>query len=55
MERLPDAQAVLAQQNGPCILVAHSHGGAVTTEAGTGPSVARLVYIAAHTPECWRE
>ena len=31
---------VLAQQDGPCILVAHSYGGAVITEAGTDPSVA---------------
>jgi pimeloyl-ACP methyl ester carboxylesterase len=38
----------LALQDGPCILVAHSYGGAVITEAGTHPSVAGLVYIAAH-------
>jgi len=31
---------VLAQQDGPCILVAHSYGGAVITEAGTDKSVA---------------
>jgi pimeloyl-ACP methyl ester carboxylesterase len=42
---------VLAQQGGPCILVAHSYGGAVITEAGTDPSVAGLVYIAAHMPD----
>jgi len=42
---------VLAQQAGPCILVAHSYGGAVITEAGTDPSVAGLVYIAAHMPD----
>jgi pimeloyl-ACP methyl ester carboxylesterase len=42
---------VLAQQDGPSILVAHSYGGAVITEAGTGPSVAGLVYIAAHMPD----
>jgi pimeloyl-ACP methyl ester carboxylesterase len=42
---------VLAQQNGPCILVAHSYGGAVITEAGTDASVAGLVYIAAHMPD----
>ena len=33
------------------ILVAHSYGGAVTTEAGTDLSVAGLVYIAAHMPD----
>src|SRR3984893_8071656 len=42
---------VLAPQDGPCILVAHSYGGAVITEAGTDPSVAGLVYIAAHMPD----
>jgi pimeloyl-ACP methyl ester carboxylesterase len=42
---------ILALQNGPCILVGHSYGGAVITEAGTGPSVAGLVYIAAHMPD----
>jgi pimeloyl-ACP methyl ester carboxylesterase len=41
---------VLAQQDGPCILVAHSYGGAVITEAGTDPSAAGLVYVAAHMP-----
>jgi pimeloyl-ACP methyl ester carboxylesterase len=41
----------LALQNGPCILVAHSYGGAVITEAGADPSVAGLVYIAAHMPD----
>lgn len=42
---------VIAQQDGPCILVAHSYGGAVATEAGTDPSVAGLVYVAAHMPD----
>jgi len=42
---------VLAQQDGQCILVAHSYGGAVITEAGNGPTVAGLVYIAAHMPD----
>src|SRR5215510_10238003 len=42
---------VLDQQVGPCILVAHSYGGAVITEAGTHPSVVGLVYIAAHMPD----
>src|SRR6476659_5752791 len=42
---------ILAQQDGPCILVAHSYGGAVITEAGTDPSVVGLVYIAAHMPD----
>jgi pimeloyl-ACP methyl ester carboxylesterase len=42
---------MLALQDGPCILVAHSYGGAVITEAGTDPSVLGLVYIAAHMPD----
>jgi len=42
---------ILKLQNGPSILVAHSYGGAVITEAGTNPSVAGLVYIAAHMPD----
>ena len=42
---------ILALQDGPSILVAHSYGGAVITEAGTDPSVVGLVYIAAHMPD----
>lgn len=42
---------VIALQDGPCILVAHSYGGSVITEAGEEPSVAGLVYIAAHMPD----
>ena len=41
----------LAAQNGPVILVGHSYGGAVITEAGNDPKVARLVYIAAFAPD----
>jgi pimeloyl-ACP methyl ester carboxylesterase len=50
-EDVAATRRVLALQDGPCILVAHSYGGAVITEAGTDPSVARLVYIAAHMPD----
>jgi pimeloyl-ACP methyl ester carboxylesterase len=39
---------VLAMQKGPCILVGHSYGGAIITEAGNDAHVAALVYIAAH-------
>src|SRR5579863_156635 len=42
---------VLAQQQGPAILVGHSYGGAVITEAGTDPKVAGLVYITAFAPD----
>jgi pimeloyl-ACP methyl ester carboxylesterase len=41
----------LAEQNGPVILVGHSYGGAVITEAGTDPKVAGLVYVAAFAPD----
>lgn len=41
----------LAAQNGPAILVGHSYGGVVITEAGTDPRVAGLVYIAAFAPD----
>jgi pimeloyl-ACP methyl ester carboxylesterase len=42
---------VLARQQGPSILVGHSYGGAVITQAGTDPHVVGLVYIAAHAPD----
>ena len=42
---------VLAAQDGPVILVGHSYGGVVITEAGTDPKVAGLVYIAAFAPD----
>src|ERR1700745_3133916 len=50
-EDVAATKRVRAQQDGPCILVAHSYGGAVITEAGTDPSVVGLVYIAAHMPD----
>src|SRR2546423_620333 len=50
-EDVAATKRVLALQDGPCILVAHSYGGAVITEAGTDPSVAGLVYVAAHMPD----
>src|SRR5438309_9825735 len=50
-EDVAATKRVLAQQDGSCILVAHSYGGAVITEAGTEPTVAGLVYIAAHMPD----
>ena len=41
----------LAAQSGPAILVGHSYGGVVITEAGTDPKVAGLVYVAAFAPD----
>ena len=52
---LPDDVAatkrVIAEQKGPVILVGHSYGGAVITEAGNDPSVEGLVYITAFAPD----
>jgi pimeloyl-ACP methyl ester carboxylesterase len=42
---------VIGQQAGPVILVGHSYGGAVITEAGNDPNVAGLVYITAFMPD----
>ncbi len=42
---------VIAQQDGPVVLVGHSYGGAVISEAGADPKVERLVYIAAFAPD----
>ena len=42
---------VIAAQDGPVVLVGHSYGGAVITEAGNDPKVARLVYITAFAPD----
>ena len=44
-------KSVIAAQPGPVILVGHSYGGAVITEAGNDPKVAALVYIAAFAPD----
>src|SRR5580692_10463877 len=41
----------IALENGPIILVGHSYGGVVITEAGNDPKVAGLVYIAAFAPD----
>ena len=42
---------VIAQAKGPVVLVGHSYGGVVITEAGNDPKVAKLVYIAAFAPD----
>jgi pimeloyl-ACP methyl ester carboxylesterase len=42
---------IIDAQDGPVILVGHSYGGAVITEAGTHPKVGALVYIAAFAPD----
>jgi pimeloyl-ACP methyl ester carboxylesterase len=50
-EDVAATKRVLAAQTGPAILVGHSYGGAVITEAGNDPKVAGLVYIAAFAPD----
>src|SRR5437762_4052234 len=42
---------ILAAQDGPAILVGHSYGGAVITQAGNHPTVAGLVFITAFAPD----
>jgi pimeloyl-ACP methyl ester carboxylesterase len=42
---------ILDLQQGPCILVGHSYGGSIITEAGIHPNVVGLVYVAAHAPD----
>ena len=42
---------MVAQQSGPVLLVGHSYGGAVISEAGDMPNVVGLVYVAAFAPD----
>jgi pimeloyl-ACP methyl ester carboxylesterase len=42
---------ILDRQSGPAVLVGHSYGGAIITEAGNNPHVASLVYVAAFVPD----
>lgn len=44
-------QRVLDRQDGPVILVGHSYGGVIITEAGVDPKVVGLVYVAAFAPD----
>jgi len=41
----------IAAQDGPVVLVGHSYGGVIVTEAGNDPNVTALVYIAAFAPD----
>ena len=50
-EDIKFTKAVIDRQSGPVVLVGHSYGGAVITEAGNDPKVAALVYIAAFAPD----
>src|SRR6478736_8556787 len=44
-------KAVIDRQSGPVVLVGHSYGGSVITEAGNDPKVSALVYVAALQPD----
>jgi pimeloyl-ACP methyl ester carboxylesterase len=50
-EDVTATKRVIAAQGGPVVLVGHSYGGAVITEAGNDPQVIALVYIAAFAPD----
>jgi pimeloyl-ACP methyl ester carboxylesterase len=45
------AKRVIDMQSGPVVLVGHSYGGAIITEAGNDPKVSALVYVAALQPD----
>jgi pimeloyl-ACP methyl ester carboxylesterase len=50
-EDVAATKRMIARQDGPCVVVAHSYGGAVITEAANDPKVVALVYVAAHMPD----
>jgi pimeloyl-ACP methyl ester carboxylesterase len=50
-EDVAATKRTIAAQDGPVILVGHSYGGAVITDAGNDPNVAGLVYIAGFVPD----
>jgi pimeloyl-ACP methyl ester carboxylesterase len=50
-EDVAATKRAIAQQDGPCVVVAHSYGGAVITEAANDQKVVTLVYVAAHMPD----
>jgi pimeloyl-ACP methyl ester carboxylesterase len=50
-EDVAATRQLIAQAKGPVVLVGHSYGGVVITEAGNDPKVSKLVYIAAFAPD----
>src|SRR5712672_947811 len=50
-DSVAETRRVLARQDGPTVLVAHSWGGTVISETGTDPKVTGLVYVAARAPD----
>jgi len=51
VEDVAATKRIIDAQDGPVLLVGHSYGGAVITEAGNNPKVAGLVYVAAFAPD----
>jgi len=47
-EDVAATKRMITQEDGPCVVVAHSYGGAVITESANDPKVAALVYVATH-------
>jgi pimeloyl-ACP methyl ester carboxylesterase len=45
------AKRIIDMQDGPTLLVGHSYGGSIITEAGVDPKIVGLVYVAAHAPD----
>src|SRR5579864_7784892 len=50
-DSVAETRRVLALQDGPTVLVAHSWGGTVISETGADPKVSALVYVAARAPD----
>src|SRR5207302_8451257 len=50
-DSVAETRRVLALQDGPTVLVAHSWGGTVLSEVGIDPKVTALVYVAARAPD----
>lgn len=50
MDDVATVKRAIALEPGPVLLVGHSYGGAVITEAGNDPKVTGLVYVAAFAP-----
>ena len=50
-DSVAEARRVLALQDGPTVLVAHSWSGTIISEIGTDPKVSALVYVAARAPD----